>query len=111
MEYREHASGSGEGGEGRMGLREAAQLFNVPVETLQRRVNGTVSVDCRSGPHTVLTSEEESKLEQYVVDMSDMGFGLMKEDVMRTAFCHCCSVWETTPFLEWSSRAFVVQCI
>ena len=111
MEYREHASGSGEGGEGRMGLREAAQLFNVPVETLQRRVNGTVSVDYRFGPHTVLTSEEESKLKQHVVDMSDMGFGLTKEDVMRTAFCHCCSVWETTPFLEWSSRAFVVQCI
>jgi len=81
-----------------MGLREAARLFNVPVETLRRRVNGTVSVDCRPGPHTVLTSEEESKLVQYVVNMSDMGFGLTKEDVMRTAFAIVAQSGRPHPF-------------
>ena len=40
-----------------LGLREAARQYNVPVETLRRRVTGAVSTDCRPGPPTVLTSE------------------------------------------------------
>ena len=44
------------------GLREAAKLYNVPVESLRRRVLGTVSVDCRPGPSTILTMEEEDRL-------------------------------------------------
>ena len=45
-----------------LGLREAARQYNVPVETLRRRVTGAVSTDCRPGPTTVLTSEEETRL-------------------------------------------------
>ena len=44
------------------GLREAARQYNVPVETLCRRVTGTVSTDCKPGPSMVLTSEEETRL-------------------------------------------------
>ena len=68
------------------GLREAAGQYNVPIETLRRRVAGSVTLDCKPGPATVLTSEEESKLEQYIVEMGDMGFGLTRDDVMRTAY-------------------------
>ena len=59
-----------------MGLREASRLYNVPVETLRRRVTGAVDLGCRPGPSTVLTVEEETKLAEYVVMMADMGFGL-----------------------------------
>ena len=69
-----------------MGLREAARLYNVPCESLRRRVNGTVGLDCRPGPPTVLTKEEEDALVHYCFQMADMGFGLMREDVMRVAF-------------------------
>ena len=41
------------------GLGEAARLYNVPVETLCRRVQGTVTMDCKPGPATILTKEEE----------------------------------------------------
>lgn len=68
------------------GLRETARLYNVPVETLRRRVTGSVSLECRPGPPTVLTGEEESRLARYIVDMADMGFGLGREDVMRVAY-------------------------
>ena len=67
------------------GLRETARLYNVPVETLHRRVIGSVSLECRPGPPTVLTREEESRLARYIVDMADMGFGLGREDVMCVA--------------------------
>lgn len=35
-------------------LREAAKSYNVPVETLQRRVIGAVPVECRPGPSTIM---------------------------------------------------------
>ena len=46
----------------RLGLRESARLYNVPLETLRRRAKGMVTMDCRPGPKTVLTDEEESEI-------------------------------------------------
>jgi len=37
-----------------MGLRQASQLYNVPLETMRRRVIGAVDMDCRPRPPTVL---------------------------------------------------------
>ena len=68
-----------------MGLREAARALNIPVETLRRRVVGSVDLDCRPGPTTVLT-HEEARLAEYCVTMSDMGFGLTREGVMAMAY-------------------------
>ena len=48
------------------GLRDAARFYNVPVETLRRRVEGKVQLHCRPGPPTVLTEEEEARLAEYV---------------------------------------------
>ena len=67
-------------------LREAARLYNVPIETLRRRINGSVKIDCKPGPATVLTDEEEDKVAEYLIKMSEMGFGLTKEGVMGIAF-------------------------
>ena len=69
------------------GIREAAKLYNVPVESLRRRVLGTVSVDCRPGPPTILTMEEEDRLCKYIIEMADIGFGLTREDIMQIAYC------------------------
>ena len=68
------------------GLREAARAYNVPVETLRRRATGQVSLNCQSGPSTTLTMEEEEALTEYCTKMSNIGFGLGREDVMRAAF-------------------------
>jgi hypothetical protein len=38
-----------------MAYCEAARKYNVPVETLRRRVIGAVEVDAKPGPPTVLT--------------------------------------------------------
>ena len=68
------------------GLRQAAQEYGVPVTTLKRRVDDEVAVDSRPGPETVLTTEEEKKLFQYIPDMGDMGYGLTIEDVRTVTF-------------------------
>ena len=51
-------------------LREAACLYNVLVETLRRHVSGSVDLNCKPGPATVLSEEEESKLAIYLVQMT-----------------------------------------
>lgn len=56
------------------------------METLRWRVAGIVDIDCRPGPPTVLTKEEESRLADYCVTMADMGFGLTRETVMAMAY-------------------------
>ena len=52
LESMEAAVGSVHKGKG---LREASRLYNVPVETLRRRVTGKMEMDCRPGPPSVLT--------------------------------------------------------
>ena len=68
------------------GLREAARLYYIPVETLRRHVNGSVEVGARPGPATILTDEEEDMLVKYLVEMADMGYGLTRNTVMELAF-------------------------
>ena len=68
------------------GLREMSRLYNVPVETLRRRVNGTVGLGCKPGPATILSDELEDLLCEYIIKIADMGYGLTKEDVQRLAF-------------------------
>jgi len=49
-----------------IGLREASRVYNIPVETIRRHVNGSVRMGCKpgpTGPTTVLTDEEEDKLD------------------------------------------------
>ena len=69
-----------------MSVREASRLYNLPYETLRRRVVEKVDLECRCGPPTVLTEHEETELASYCVKMADMGFGLSRTDVMLVAF-------------------------
>ena len=80
-----------------MSLREAARAYNVPVETLRRRVAGIVSLDCRSGSPTVLTSEEEARLGEYCVAMA--GSGLTREGIMAMAFAIAEKTGRNHPFM------------
>ena len=65
------------------GLREASRMHNVPVETLRRRVTGSVAMGCKPGPATILSDEEEDFLCEYIINLADMGYGLTREDVQR----------------------------
>ena len=47
----------------------------------------TYIVDCKPGPPTIFTSEEDLLVKYiHVVNMADMGFGLLTDDIMALAF-------------------------
>ena len=59
-----------------------------------------MSLDCRPGPPTVLTSEEETRLAEYCVATTDMGFGLTREGVMAMAFAIADKTGWSHPFKQ-----------
>ena len=59
-----------------------------------------MSLDCRLGPHTVLTSEEEARLAQYCVTMADMGFGVTEEGVMAISYAIAEKTGRDHPFKD-----------
>ena len=82
------------------GLRETSRLYNVPVETLRRRVTGQVEPGCKPGPATILTDEEEDRLCHYLTEMCDIGYGLTREDVQRLAFSIVERIHRKHPFKD-----------
>ena len=59
--------------------RHQGCIYNVSVETLRRQITGIAEVDCNlDPPSTVLTKEEEDRLNVYLTQMAAMGFGLSR---------------------------------
>lgn len=56
------------------------------METLRRRVNVMVEIECRPGPPAVFSKDEEDMIFEYLVAMADMGYGLSRESVMIFAY-------------------------
>lgn len=59
-----------------------------------------MSLDCRPGPPTVHTTEEEARLAQHCVAMADMGLGLTREGVMAMAYTTVDKTGLDHPFKE-----------
>ena len=73
------------------GYQKAAQLYNVPKSTLERRVKGLnkVAKGTQKGmgnQSMVLPPELDNKLAQYVLHMEECLFGLTCTDVRRMAY-------------------------
>ena len=83
-----------------MSLRQEPEVYNVPVETTRRRVLGKISVDCKPGPATVFSKEEENELVDYVVQMANMGFGLTRGDLQLIAYRLAERLGKSHPFLN-----------
>lgn len=91
-----------------MGIREASRLYNIPFETLRRRANHVVPLECWSGAPNVLTDDEEHQLAVYCVKMADMGFVLLRDGVMHTAIKIAKSIRPETPLFKWIRWTYLV---
>lgn len=61
----------------------AEAKYNIPRATLQDHVSGKVEIGSRCGPPTILSPEEEKILVQYVFDMSKIGYGQTKRQLLE----------------------------
>ena len=62
-----------------MSLRKASKVFGIPYATLGDKLQGRRPVT--ASPRTVLTSEEETKLGKWMVELSKRGFGRTRNDL------------------------------
>ena len=65
-----------------MGIRRAANQFNVPKSSLGDRVSGRVVPGTNSGPPRYLTMAEESELVQFLTRCAAIGYGKSRKEVM-----------------------------
>lgn len=66
-----------------MGKLTAAKKFNIPRATLQFRLSKEF-VKSRPGPDTVLSSQEENQLVQWIIESCRKGFPRRKEDIIQS---------------------------
>ena len=62
-----------------MSLRKASKVFGIPYATFGDKLRGRRPVT--ASPRTVLTSEEETKLVKWMVELSKRGFGRTRNDL------------------------------
>lgn len=80
---------------GQMGLKTASKTFNVPRSTLQRLArrakannlpSGSIIENTKLGRNTVLGSDAENELVDYILKMEAQFYGLTKKDLCRMAY-------------------------
>ena len=57
--------------------------YGIPKSTLHLYAIGKIELGSRPGPSSILTTAEEEKLVQYVVEMSRIGYGCTKQQVQN----------------------------
>ena len=55
-------------------------------------------MECRPGPPTVLTQEEEDAIVRYLIEMADMGYGLTREVVTKMVYVYVSKCGRENPF-------------
>jgi hypothetical protein len=72
--------------DGGISIREAERVYSVPFDTIRRRVNGSVDMDCRRlGPKPELGVELEKELYEAVIELQKIGHGIRRKEILRPA--------------------------
>ena len=65
-----------------MSYRKASEKYNIPITTLNDKVQGKAPIKKgRPGPDTYLTENQEKKLTEWLIHMSKIGFGVVRKDI------------------------------
>lgn len=93
-----------------MAKREASRVFQIPRRTLERYIQkaeetGSVVVEPMGGFKTVFSSSQEEQLVNYLVYMSQTGFGLSPQDVRSLAYQMAVASDITNPFDQTTELA------
>ena len=73
----------------KVSIRMLARAWNIPYETLRKRITGKVSGFAQaSGRPTVLSAKDEDELVKVVKSLADVGFPMTRNDVQQLAFTY-----------------------
>ena len=67
-----------------MDYLKASKLYHVPRSTIFDKVHEKSEIGCRQGPNTVLTPTEEDRLATWLIDMSKIGYGRSRQELIET---------------------------
>lgn len=67
---------------GGLPVATAAKQFGIPRTTLLSKTSGKIPVDCRMGPSTILTSQEETLLVQWILSLAKVHQPVTKEQLL-----------------------------
>ena len=62
-------------------LRMAAERFGVPKSTLYNYLHRKSKIGIKPGPSSILNPDEEAKLVQYAIHMTEIGYGQTKQQL------------------------------
>ena len=68
--------------EGEMSLRDVSQHYGIPKSTLHDHYSGKVK-GFKRGPPTVLSEAEETMLAEWAINMSNIGYGRTREQLLE----------------------------
>ena len=85
--------------EGEMSLRDASQHYGIPKSTLHDHYSGKVK-GFKRGPPTVLSEAEETMLAEWAINMSNIGYGRTREQVLEIVKTILDKDGRKTPFVD-----------
>ncbi|CAG5073474.1 Protein of unknown function [Cotesia congregata] len=86
--------------EKKMSANKASQRFNIPKGTLIHKLHDNVPSDCKMGPSTVLSPQEELCIKNWIIDKAKLGFPMHPEDVKDAVQKILTDVKRPNPFLN-----------
>lgn len=66
---------------GKMSLNKASVQYGIPKSTLHNKLTKKVPIERKMGPPTILTSEEEHRLANWILGKAKLGFPMDPEEV------------------------------
>ena len=64
------------------GINRAADIHGVPKTTLKDRINGHNAYCSNPGPKSYLTNKEQTQLSEYLLEVSEAGYGKTRKQVI-----------------------------
>lgn len=67
-----------------MPIKRASKEYNIPKTTLSSKFYGKFPIGCKAGAPTILSSEEESILVKWIIEVAKVGFPVSKEQLLES---------------------------
>jgi hypothetical protein len=75
--------------EKQISLSQASLKYNIPKGTLHNKIHGKTPLQCKKGPKTLLSSAEETKISNWIINMAKIGYPVNASDVRETVAMIC----------------------